>query len=61
MVSEEIIIERDRIECIVQNLIDMLRVESHYQFKLRFSQDKSGGRTLSITPHAQSVDITLIR
>ena len=61
MISEEIIIDRDRVDCIARNLIDMLKVESHYQFRLRFSQDKSGERTLSITPHAQSVDITLSR
>ena len=61
MVSEEIIIDRDRVECIVRELLEMLKVESHFQFKLRFSKLDKGEQTLTIIPHASPVEITLRR
>lgn len=60
MVSEEIVLDRDRVELLVSELSGMLKVESHYQFKLRFSE-KDGERTLAIIPHARPVEITLSR
>lgn len=59
MISEEIILERDRVECLVRNLADLLKVESHFQFKLRFTKLENGGQSLTIIPHAAPVEITL--
>ena len=59
MIIEEMILDRDRIECLVTTLTELLKVESHYEFKLRFSARVSGGRELTIIPHAQPVAITL--
>lgn len=61
MVSEEVILDRDRVECIVKNLTELLKVESHFQFKLRFGKRTSGEQTLTIVPHATPVEITLNR
>ena len=61
MVSEEIIIDRDRVECLVRELSEMLKVDSHFQFKLRFSKSNNGEETLTIIPHASPVEITLRR
>jgi len=60
MVSEEIIIERERLKCIVDELVEMLEVNSYFQFKLRFSE-KDNEQTLIIVPHAKPVEITLRR
>jgi len=54
MSNEEIILERNRVECLVNNLTELLKVESHYQFKLRFDE-----KTLTIIPHASPVEIVL--
>lgn len=60
MVSEEIIIDRERVECIVRELSLLLKVESHFQFKLRFSK-KDNEQRLTIVPHSLPVEITLNR
>jgi len=54
MNNQEIILERDRVECLVENLKLVLEVKSHYQFKLRFDE-----KTLTIIPHASPVEIVL--
>jgi hypothetical protein len=61
MVSEESIIDRERVECIVRELSEMLKVGSYFQFKLRFSKSDNGEETLTIIPHATPVEITLRR
>ena len=53
--SNEIILERHRIEELVKALNAMLEVESHYQFKIRFDSD-----AITIVPHAQPVVIKSI-
>jgi len=59
MVSEEIVIDRARVECIVRELCDLLKIESHFQFKLRFSEQDNGRQTLTIVPHSSPVEIKL--
>lgn len=61
MISEEIILDRDRVQCIVNNLTRLLQVESHFEFKLRFGKRTNGEQTLTIVPHATPVEITLKR
>ena len=53
MVSDEVILQRDRVECLVRELTAMLKVESHFQFKIRFDQEK-----ITVIPHASPVEIT---
>jgi hypothetical protein len=55
-VSNEIIMERRQISELVDALTEMLKVESHYQFKMRFDNDG----TITIIPHAQPVVIKSI-
>lgn len=57
--SEEIILERERVQVIVNELIKALEVPSHYQFKLSFGTDSSGKRKLIITPHSQPIEVAL--
>jgi len=59
MISEEIVLERDRVDCLVRNLIDLLKVESYCEFKLRFTKLENGGQSLTIIPHATPVEMTL--
>jgi hypothetical protein len=61
MVSEEIVIDRAQVECIVRDLCDLLKIESHFQFKLRFSKKDNGRQTLTIVPYSWPVEITLSR
>ncbi len=61
MISEEIVLERDRVECLVRNLSELLKIESHYEFKLRFKTRENGEQSLTIVPHASPVEITLKR
>jgi hypothetical protein len=59
MVNTDIILNRDSIVCIVDELLLMLKVESHYQFRLSFITNDKNERKLQITPHATPVDIVL--
>jgi len=59
MVSEEIILDRDRVHCMVLVLTELLKVESHFQFKLRFSNKETCETTLTIVPHCTPVEIKL--
>ena len=58
VISEEIILTRDRVECIANELFRLLKVDGYYQFKLRFSRDGAQSK-LVIIPHAEQVDITI--
>jgi hypothetical protein len=57
--NEEIILDRNRVECIVEELSHMLKIGSHFRFKLRFSKKDNGERILTIVPHETPVEITL--
>ena len=59
MISEEVILQRDRVECIVNTLIDLLKVTSYYQFKMRLNIKQNGDEVLTIVPHAEPVTITI--
>jgi hypothetical protein len=60
-ISEEVILDRDRVQCIVNSLSRLLQVESHFEFKLRFGKRGNGEETLTIVPHATPVEIVLNR
>lgn len=53
MVSEEIILERDRVECLVRELTKAIEHKSVYQLQIRFIEDK-----ITIIPHCAAVEIT---
>ena len=53
MVSEEIILQRDKIECLVRELANAIKHESVYQVKIRFVDDK-----IVIIPHCSALEIT---
>lgn len=61
MISEDIIIDRDRVDCIVRNLVDLLKVPSYSEFKLRIETKEDGGRTLTIIPLSTPVEIVLTK
>ena len=53
MVSEEIILQRDRVECLVRELTKAIEHSSVYQVKIRFVDDK-----IVIIAHCAAVEIT---
>jgi hypothetical protein len=57
---EEIILDRDRIQVIINELTKALEVPTHYQFKLSFQSDPdTRKKLLIITPHSAPVEIVL--
>ena len=52
-ISEEVILDRDRVECLVREFSEMLKNEQYYQFKIRIDDQK-----MTIIPHAKPVEIT---
>jgi len=50
MISEEIILERDRVQVLVNELSRMLSNEDYFQFKIRFDPDR-----ITVIPHANPV------
>jgi hypothetical protein len=61
MPNEEVILSSDRVECIVNSLSQVLKVEEYFQFKLRFDKKTNRVQTLTIVPHTTPVEITLSR
>ncbi len=57
--NEEIILDRDRVECIMDNLTLLMKVESHCSFKFRFTTAPSGEKTLTIFPKTEPIEISL--
>ena len=52
MISEEVILERDRIECLIRELGNAIKREQVCQVKIRFTEDR-----ITIIPHCQPVEI----
>ena len=58
--NEEIILDRDRVECIIDNLTLLMKVESHCSsFKFRLTTAPSGEKTLTIFPKTEPIEISL--
>ena len=40
VISEEVILKKDRLECLVNLLVELLKIQSLESVKLRFTEDK---------------------
>lgn len=59
IISEEVTIERDRVELLVRELQTMLEHKPYTEFKLRFNKDSKGQQEVVIIPHADPIKIVL--
>lgn len=59
MKSEKILLGRERIECISNNLNRLLNNEDYKDFELELLTDDSGKQALVITPFVEPVKIIL--
>jgi hypothetical protein len=54
MPEVEIVITRDRLDCLIQALQEVSEVKSTYQFKVHVSD-----KLIRVTPNVKSIEVTL--
>jgi hypothetical protein len=52
--TKQIILERERVECLVKNLTEMLNNESYFKFELQLDSNK-----IIVIPYVQPCEIVI--